>query len=541
MRNAGRLFTPPLPSANATRQTAHGLPAFDRPWQERLLQVLLCNTLEDTFYAAKRDMLEETKAVHEHAITTDIAFYAMALAYARERGLMRTQPIYGLALLATRSDLDVWSDLDASTWFEEVFPKVIKTPNDLIDFHGIIRSLKGGKDGGRRIKRVAGKWLAEHMGEYWAIKYGGTRDGAFALRDLLRIYHPRPGEKDALFKWIAKGEIADITMKLIAMAKEGETWHKAKPRDVSEAPLLQVAAFEALKRATTPEEKARLITVGRLPHEVATAFAGKDPIVWRAIARQLPGLALVRNLATLERVGLFNEKETRKLVCDKLESPELAKAKIFPFVLTQAMDHVSNNEVKDALRVGVETLLSSAEGLPGKVLVALDVSTSMSGNGIREAALFAVATARRTPGSKMITFNREPRDFPISRVDSVLTQAQSIRPNGGTDQGAIVRWLQATGERFDAIVVVTDEEQESGRPFVDCVAEWRGTKLGKGTKVCVANMVAGARRLLPPAKDNSMVFGLTEQSVQFMARALTGWGSFVDEVREHSLEESVEK
>jgi hypothetical protein len=153
--NAGRLFSPPLPSANATRQTAHSLPAFERPWQERLLQVLLCNTLEDTFYAAKRDMLEETKAGHEHAITTDIDFYAAAFAYARSKGLVRTQPIYGLALLATRSDLDVASKhFDDSflgdarrkiSLFESVFTHVIKTPNDLIDFHGIVACSKAAR------------------------------------------------------------------------------------------------------------------------------------------------------------------------------------------------------------------------------------------------------------------------------------------------------------------------------------------------------------------------------------------------------------
>lgn len=534
MRSVNRLFSPPKPSASADTTTAHGLPSFKRPIEEQLLQALLCNTIQDTFYADKKGLMEETKRVHLAAIEKDTTFYAKALVYARTRGLMRTQSVYGLALLASRSqDLDVGEQAynektdRTSSYFEAIFDEVIRTPNDLADFHAIIRGLKG-NDGGRRVKRVAGNWLRSRLSEYWAIKYGGEKKGAFALRDLFKIYHPQaygsyPGKKT------------------LDQAPRGKHGHSSKPlvawlqgaRDVDIEGLPQIEAFERLKRATSTKEKVAAIIAGKLPHEVATTFAGKDAEVWKAIVSQMPAFALTRNLATIERAGIMSA--VRATIVEKLTSPHLAKAKIFPFQFLLAMEHVNDQEVKDALRVGLEIALGGAETIQGKTLVALDISGSMGpgyGNFITKAAIFAVATARRAPGSQMILFDDRVDDYPVSRVDSVLTQAERIRVRGGTDHGGIVRWLQSKGERFDNVIVVTDEQQERGSPFADKVAEWRSGRLGKGSKFFICNLAPYTARggLLPAGENNFAIFGLTEASIQFLAKAAQGWGKFVDEI-----------
>ena len=512
MRSANRLFRPAQPSTTANSTTAHGLPAFVRPIEEQLLQALLCNTVQDTFYSDKKGMLDETKRVHEAALKHDLVFYASALAYARKRGLMRTQAVYGLANLAAHSALDPATarphGAGPSSLFEQIFNDVILTPNDLADFHSMVRALKGGTDGGRRVKRVAGKWLTTRLGEYWAIKYGAEKKGAFALRDLFRIYHPRRkmAANIPLIAWLQGAKDANVEA------------------------LPQVSAFEALKRAKTSEEKVAAILAGRLPHEVATTFAGKDKEVWKAIVTQMPAFALLRNLATIERAGVMND--VRELIVAKFTDAKLANARIFPFNFLKAIDHVRDAAVKDSLRVGLETCLGGAETVPGKTLVALDISGSMQGI-IRQAAIFAIATARRAPGSAMILFNESGYDFPVSRVDSVLTQAQGVPCAGGTDHGVIVRWLEQKKEKFDNVIVVTDEQQQQGTPFVDEVSRWRGSKLGKGTKFFVANLAGYTAHggLLKPGVDNFSVFGLNESSIQFLVRAAQGWGTFVDEVK----------
>lgn len=547
MRSANRLFSPPKTSSKADNVTHGGAPSFSRPIEEQLLQALLCNTIGDTFYADKKEMLEETKRVHDEALAqAGVVFYASALAYARSRGFMRTQPIYGLANLAAHSQLDP-HHLDALgsgtlSLFEQVFDAVIKTPNDLMDFHAILRSLKG-NDGGRRVKRVAGAWLARNMTEYWVIKYGAKKDaGAFSLRDLCRIYHPRRARHD-LFDYVVHGKLDEHSASLYVHAKANDGWLRDKqvPREA----LLQLAAFEALKRAKTPDERVRAIAVGRLPHEVATSFAGRDHAVWKEIVAQLPVLALVRNLAKIERAGIM--KDVRATIVAKLMSPTLARAKIFPFQMLTAMEHVTDAEVRDALRIAMETCLAGAETIAGKTLVALDVSGSMSqGNLLEKAAIFAIATARRAPGSAMILFNEHARDFPVSRVDSVMTQAESVPAGGGTDHGAIVGWLQKRGERFDNVVVVTDEQQERGDPFCDKVEQWRGSKLGKGSKFFMVNLAGYSNRgaLLPAAPGNFSAFGaLTESTIAFLAKASRGWGSFVEELKSGAgvVEESTEE
>ncbi len=528
MRSANKLFQPPKPSTFATAKTAHGLPAFARPIKEQLLQALLTNTVQDSFYSEAKGLLEETKRVHAEAIMNDGTFYARALVYARNRGLMRTQSIYGLANLAAHSQLDV-AGTGQQSLFEQIFPSVILTPNDLADFHSMLRALKGGTDGGRRVKRVAGAWLTSKLGEYWAIKYGAQKkDGAFSLRDLFRIYHPATPDRQskALVAWL--------------LGKE----------NVSTKEMLQIHCFEMLKAAKDPEDKVFLINTGRLPHEVTTTFAGKDKRVWQAIAAQMPAFALIRNLATIERAGVMDA--VRPLIVEKLTSPGMAKARVFPFAILKAMDFVKDAEVKDALRTALETCLGSAEVLPGKTFIALDVSPSMWHAGLAEkSAIFAIAAARRAPGSKMITFHRQADAFPVSRVDSVMTQAKAIRQGSGTNQSIIIDYLEKNhaGEKFDNVVVVTDEQQESGEPFADVVSRWRGTRAGKGSKFFVANLAPYTAHgsLLKPAEGNYSVFGLTEASIQFIAKAAAGWGTFVEDVARGStvstadeLEETIE-
>lgn len=98
MSRVTSIFANRIPSpATVNRE---GYPAYERPLEEQYLQVLLCNTLGNTFYASGEQLMHEAEQVHDTMLAADAEFAAKALVFARNEGFMRLQPTWGLTKLA---------------------------------------------------------------------------------------------------------------------------------------------------------------------------------------------------------------------------------------------------------------------------------------------------------------------------------------------------------------------------------------------------------------------------------------------------------
>lgn len=499
------LFGAKTSKPTPTSVNRDGFPCYTRPLEEQLLQTLVTNTFGQTFYVDQKGMVEESAKVHAAAAASDVDFYAKALAYAREHAFMRSQPVYGLAMLAK---------LDG-TLFERAFGKVIRTPKDLFDFVQVVRAQRGNL-GGRRIKRVVGQWLAAKLSAnpYWAIKYGADRDGGFSLRDLIRLYHPKTGEPSSVVGYLLGSLV--VNDGLVKLDR-------------------QIWAFEQLKVAQTDEDKIRWIAEGRLPHEVATSFAGKSRAVWSAIVPQLPIFALVRNLATLERHGVLDEH--RDLIVDKLTNAEaVANSKMFPHRFLEASKHVRDPRVTDALRRAVDLAFESVPEIPGRTAVFLDISGSMGGC-IQQAALFALAAIKKAGGNGLLwLYDTQVDEFRFSLHDSLLSQAERIGVRGGTNTSLPMQRLLSRGERVDNILLITDEQQNTGTAFVTALDGYR--RRVNGQAKCFVLNVAAYRDALVPESDTltHYIYGWSDQALAFVGLAARGFGSMVDAVRASRLE-----
>lgn len=226
MTRAAQIFgRPAAPAAND--KNFHGRPAWNLGEKEQLLQTLLTNTFGNTFYVDQKGMVAESEKVHDAAIQHE-EFYAKALVFARGRGYMRTQPVYGLARLVRAG----------SEFADKIFDEVVRTPNDLNDFLVISQALRGGRTlGGRRIKRLVGRWLARKLSEYWVIKYGAKKDEGFSLRDMILMTHPKTAQ-NPLFDYLLRQGLNG--------SKAARRWGKkgaerTEDRDVGS--LKQVMAF----------------------------------------------------------------------------------------------------------------------------------------------------------------------------------------------------------------------------------------------------------------------------------------------------------
>jgi 60 kDa SS-A/Ro ribonucleoprotein len=549
---AQRVFGRATPSKKATAKNFHNMPSFEHGPKEQLLQTLLTNTFGQTFYTNQRDLVEQSEEVHDAAIEHE-AFYAKALVFARNRGYMRTQPVYGLAWLAA-----IGSDQLALA-----FGEVIRTPNDLNDFLTILRTLKGGRGGlgGRRIKRLVGNWLTERLSEYWVIKYGAQKSDGFSLRDLLQMTHPKTDKPNPLFDYLLRQGFED--------GKVTRTWgktgaEKVEHRDVSE--LKQLMAFEALKAAETIEEKVKAIKEGRLPHEVATSFIGDDKKGWNALAPNLPIFALLKNLATLERHKVL--ESNKATVLEKLTTEKfVGRSRILPFRFVEAEKHVETGWLKDALRDAVELSFVNVPEIEGETAVMLDVSPSMQegsgtyhgpmgwgrgyedeskikwtyrkGGFIEQAAVLAVAVAKKS-GGNLIAFDGKAKRVHISSRDSLLTQAKQfhrmrITMRGGTSHSAAMDVLLGERKKVDNIVMITDGEQNVGRPFADALADYLA-KVSRKVKVFVIDVSPHRHAMLPTGDPSTyFLYGWSDQMLSFISLVAKGWDSLAKSVDQMDL------
>lgn len=506
MRQAQKLFRQPPPSAKADTTNLEGMPAFGRSTRERFAQLVLTNTLGDSFYETQRDLLAETEQLHAAMIAEDENFYARALVYAREKGLLRAQAVYGLAAeLAKAKD---------GALFERAFGGVVKTPNELLDFAAIVKAKRGG-EGGRRIKRVAGNWLFDKMSEYWAIKYGADKPGSYSIADLFRSYHPHRVFGDyrekAAITWLLANAGSKRAIENLGNLEE------ATP---------QIAAVEGLKKAKTDAEKITLIRAGRLPHEVASRFAGTSGKVWAEIGRQMPIYALLRHLQTLERHGALDE--LRDVVISRFEGEEsVRKSKIQPHRFLQAIPHVSKGWAQDALRAALDISVANVPDMPGDVAVALDISGSM-GPHLQLCSFLAIALARRTADLQLMLFDTGIGTIPVSRRDSTATQASRIRTAGGTDITAPLKFLMHARRKVDTLIIITDEQQNAGSPFVDVAEQYR-QRLAPNCRIVMINPAPYTRSggLLQASPMNTYVYGVGEQAIRFAAMAAAGFGGTV--------------
>lgn len=424
------------------RQTSNyeGFASYQRPLKKQYLQMLLTNTLSNTFYASSQSLLRDAHNLHLTMSQHDPDYTARALVYARQKGLMRAQPLLGLAYLNA-------ADPKA---FERIFAQVVLTPNDLYDVVTTLRSGKLPRGYTRRAKRAATAWL-QTLSEYHAIKYSKK------LCEVLRQTHPKPNSarQSALFTWI----------------DDPQAWRNACHDELTP----QIAAFETFKAAAKARDEARMIAAireGKLPHDVVTGALPPSTAVWHALLNNLPYLALLRHLNTLQRVNVLNTRA--RFIANRLSDVEaMHKARVLPFQILQAYRAFrAENTRQEVIYSALESVIDSAcDNLPplaGRVCIAPDISGSMLGSAqgsmtryIDIAGLFAAALLRLSSDSLVLPFNHAVAKITLDRHASVLysTEAIAAHCNGGTALSAPISALIAARQVVDTFIGITDNEE----------------------------------------------------------------------------------
>ena len=412
-----------------------------------LAQLAATGTLNQTFY---QDAQVQLQQVLDIAAEVEPEFIARTAVYARQYAYMKDMPVVLLALLSQRD----------AVLFKQVFPLVVDNGKQLRNFVQVVRSgVIGRKSLGSMPKRMVNDWLLAASDKQLLAASIGNEP---SLADVLKMTHPKPATtaQEAFFAYVLGRE------------------HQA---DTLPANVQALEKFRAVVTTEVPDVPMQLLTSLQLTAEQ-----------WAEVARNGSWQMLRMNLNTLLRHGVFEIAGMPEIVAAKLaDEKAIAKSRVLPYQLMMAwaaVDDAVPGMVKQALEQAMQHALVNVPTLPGNVVVAIDVSGSMSSavTGYRQgatsklrcvdaAALFASALKQVNPQIRLMPFDTEVRYLPEHRAlgltdkirelftgkeRSVFDLAQQLAAmcGGGTNCSKPLQKLNQENAEVDLVIYFSDNE-----------------------------------------------------------------------------------
>jgi 60 kDa SS-A/Ro ribonucleoprotein len=489
----------------------------------RLHRFLILGSEGGSYYASERTLTRENAEAVERCLAGDgPRAVAEIVRVSADGGAPKNDPaLFALAMAAGLGDE---ATRKAAL---EALPQVARTSTHLFQFVTFVEGFRGW---GRSLRRAIGGWYATRSVDdvaYQAVKYR-QREGV-THRDALRLAHPGDAvssgnptlevseEHARLFEWIVRG---------------GET--EGLPRAVE--------GFALAQQAESPAQTANLVREYGLPREALLSEHLTSLEVWEALLEGMPMTAMIRNLATMTRVGVLAPgSEGSSTVVERLGDAErIRKARVHPIALLAALRTYQAGrgargqntwnpvrEVVDALDGAFYVAFGNVEPTGKRVLLALDVSGSMTSGWVagvpaltpREAsAVLALVTAGTEDRYEMVGFfagrggwksqtktqwgwgeqGLTPLSIsPRQRLDDVVKTVDGL-PFGGTDCALPMLYAKAKKRKIDTFVIYTDSETWAGDVHpAQALNDYRQTS-GIDARLVVVGMVSNGFSIADP-------------------------------------------
>jgi 60 kDa SS-A/Ro ribonucleoprotein len=513
----------PIPGSGQVPNSAGGHAWAVDDWT-RLGRFLVLGSEGGSFYIGEWKMTRENAQAVENCLRLDGERTVREIvAVSREGRAPKNDPaLFALAMCAGLGD-------EATRRAAlEALPEVARTGTHLFQFATYVQGFRGW---GRSLRRAVGRWYAEREVDalaYQAVKYR-QREG-MTHRDLLRLAHPagqvssgNPAlavsyDHGRLFDWIVRGGATDGLPAIV----EG---------------------FVRAQAAQTAAESARLVRDYRLPREALRTDHLREPEVWEVLLEDMPMTAMIRNLATMTRVGVIapGSAGTAKVVEQLADVERLRKARMHPIAVLAALRTYAAGrgargrhswqpvtQVVDALDAAFYAAFGNVESTGTRLLLALDVSGSMTWGNVagvpgltpRDAsAAMALVTAVTEPRHEVVGFHAGKhgvsfgrgrtwpgyRDgvtpLPVSprqRLDDVVRTVSDL-PFGGTDCALPMLYAIEREREVDAFVIYTDSETWAGDIHPAQALRRYRERSGIDARLVVVGMVSNGFSIADPS------------------------------------------
>ncbi len=454
---------------------------------------------------------------------------------------------------------------------------VCRIATHLFQFLSVSEAI-GKKVAGLGMKKSVQRWYNNKDLDNLAlqvIKYR-NREG-FEHRDALRLAHVKTEEaaRNEIYQWITwnkykAGKDAPSAKKSKDAAKFADkhnqivSWvnsHYDKDGKLVKEIHPLINAFEQAQKAKSASEIVELITKYKLPREAVPTELLNTIEVWDALLPHMPMTAMIRNLATMTKIGLLKPlSDASKIVMEKLDNEEaIKKARVHPIQILSALRTYGQGhgfrsdavwtpvqQIVDALDGAFYLAFKNVEPTGKKIMLSLDVSGSMGGGEIagvpgltpRDASgALAMVTAKVekqvyvnafTSGNHRTMhfgYGAAITDLPISgkkRLDDVIHTISNLS-FGGTDCALPMLHAIEKNLEVDAFVIYTDSETWAGDIHpTQALAQYR-KKSGIPAKLIVVGLTATEFTIADPNDAGMMdVVGFSSDCPALMSDFIKG-------------------
>lgn len=528
--------------AEMERNNAGGV-AFTLDAISQLRRFLILGTEGGTYYTSEPKLTADNAKVATKLCAERPAEVADALIWASKNAPRAEAQLFVLAILASTKTAE------ARVAAQRAFNSVVKTGTHLYHFVNYVKLL-GTRGWGRSLRSLVGSYFDRDVNNLalHAVKYR-QRDG-WTYRDVLRLAHPSPQTPAhaEVFKFMLDKGWDDFT-----------------------APSI----LSNYKLATAASSDGELVALAHsgLPWE-AFRDEQRTPAVWKAMLPNQGVTAVVRNLSTLARKGLLGDPEVIRILEQKLSQESVVRSGVHPLRFLDALlvhrsggqaglaaqwrrssdipTHIytPNKRVLELLEAAVGYAFDGQKPTGKKLLVALDVSGSMSGamcagSVLLDARMASAVMAKQhlKDESYLVGFtstgwqhggrSRWGHLYPAtievldkSKFSDYGTAVKYVDglPMGGTDCALPMLYATANNLDVDAFIVYTDNETWAGsvQP-AEALREYR-IKSGRKAKLIVVATSVTNFSIADP-KDAGMldVVGMSADTPAVIDSFIRGW------------------
>ena len=408
--------------STATTNHEGGL-AFEMDAKMKLVTETLASFVEGKFYTDKNISQQEfTKTVRE-VLKFDPEFVLKLAVYARKVMHLRSIPLFLL---------NEYANSGASVYGARKYvPACIERADEITELLSLSmhtrltdpeKRFRGKKASMFILKGLAPAFNA--FDSYQFSKYKGL-DSEVSMKDALLLAHPIPKDKEqqAIFDQIVNGTLAPP-----------ETW------------------------------------------EVAISEHGASKESWEAILPKMGYMAVLRNLNNFIKHGVSLE-----LVLNKLTDPvAIRKSKQYPFRFYSAYKTIKDTDyssdvdrryiqaILDGLEKAIAISAESIPKIPGRSLVLVDVSGSMSWGNISKhskmtpadiAGMFGAISSKICDNADVIVFATEFGKVRFEKNQGILKRMELISRadvGGGTEAYKPVDYARKIRSKYDRIFLFSD-------------------------------------------------------------------------------------
>lgn len=447
--------TAPAPSG----RTYEGGDGYARDTKSELFLLAVSNMGENTFYESGGRRDNRFAALIRTAALTDPEWTARLLKWLRAEANMRTASLVGAAEF-------VHARLAAESGAGVTNRAVVDSVLQRADEPGELLAYWTGTNG-RRVPKPVKRGIADAVqrlyNERAVLKWDSDARG-FKMADVLNLAHPSPaaGWQGSLFQYVLDqrrdSEVAvPAALRVIAARRELMAW----PVEQRRALFQRADAADVLRQAGMTWESVSGWLQGPMTKEV-----------WEALAPSMGYMALARNLRNFDEAGMSDE--VAAVVAARLADPgQVARSRQFPFRFLSAYEAAPSLRWGHALDQALQASLFNLPALPGRSLILVDTSASMTGGAIsarskvtpaKAAAVFGVALGAKGEQVDVVgfadgTFRHDiaPGASVIREVDRFLRRIGEV--GHGTD---ISGSLKRSYRGHDRVFIISDMQTMSG-------------------------------------------------------------------------------